>query len=107
MSSSGHDFPLGTRQRHPTRQADQAPEREVPDMAQDTAETSSMDQQTPSWRDCDIQRAKRVVEETPEVREERVAAAKRALQAGTLKLQGAELADKLLRDPLHHPDCGA
>jgi anti-sigma28 factor (negative regulator of flagellin synthesis) len=57
-------------------------------------------------RDRHVQRARRTVEETPEVREERVAAAKRALQAGTLKLRGEELVEKLLCDPLHHPDLG-
>jgi len=55
-------------------------------------------------RDRDIQRAKQIIEETPEIREERVAAAKRALQAGTLNLRGEELAEKLLHDPLHAPD---
>ncbi|HEY7493151.1 MAG TPA: flagellar biosynthesis anti-sigma factor FlgM [Candidatus Tectomicrobia bacterium] len=50
-----------------------------------------------------IRRAKQIIEETPEIREERVAAAKRALQAGTLNLHGEELAEKLLHDPLHIP----
>ena len=54
-----------------------------------------------SDRDRAIQRAKQIVEETPEIREDRVAAAKRALQAGTLNLHGEELAEKLLHDPLH------
>jgi anti-sigma28 factor (negative regulator of flagellin synthesis) len=58
----------------------------------------------PPERDRDIQRAKQVIEETPEIREERVAAAKRALQAGTLNLHGEELAEKLLHDPLHTPE---
>lgn len=58
-------------------------------------------------RDRDIQRARQVVEETPEIREERVAAAKCALQAGKLNLRGEELAEKLLCDPLHNPDVEA
>ena len=67
---------------------------------------SSADDDSPN-RDRDIQRAKQVVEETPEIREERVAAAKRALKAGKLNLQGADLAEKLLSDPLHNPTPGA
>jgi anti-sigma28 factor (negative regulator of flagellin synthesis) len=55
-------------------------------------------------RDRNIQRAKQVIEETPEIREERVAAAKRALQAGMLNLHGKDLAEKLLQDPLHTPE---
>jgi anti-sigma28 factor (negative regulator of flagellin synthesis) len=64
---------------------------------------SSTAHNTPD-RDRAIQRAKQIVEETPEIREERVAAAKRALQAGTLNLHGEELAEKLLHDPLHIPE---
>jgi anti-sigma28 factor (negative regulator of flagellin synthesis) len=52
-------------------------------------------------RDRDIQRAKQLVEEAPEIREERVAAAKRALRTGTLNLEGTELAEKMLSESLH------
>ena len=52
-------------------------------------------------RDRDIQRAKQVVEEAPEIREERVEAVKRALRTGTLHLEGTELAEKMLRESLH------
>jgi anti-sigma28 factor (negative regulator of flagellin synthesis) len=54
-----------------------------------------------------MRRARQVIEETPDIREERVAAAKRALQAGELTLRGEELAEKLLCDPLHNPDLEA
>ena len=42
-------------------------------------------------------------DEVPEIREDRVAAAKQALQAGVLELRGEELAEKLLRELLHKP----
>ena len=49
----------------------------------------------------DMQHLRKIVDEAPEVRDERVAAAKQALQAGRLELRGEELAGKLLRDFLH------
>jgi anti-sigma28 factor (negative regulator of flagellin synthesis) len=45
--------------------------------------------------------ALKVVCNTPDVRQERVASAKRALRNGTLPLKGEELAEKLLELPLH------
>jgi hypothetical protein len=55
-------------------------------------------------RDRDIQRAKQIIENTPEIREGRVAAAKCALRAGMLNLHGEDLAEKLLHDPLHNAE---
>jgi flagellar biosynthesis anti-sigma factor FlgM len=51
-----------------------------------------------SRREQDMQQLKNIIAQAPDVREDRVAAAKRALQAGTLELRGEELAEKLLRD---------
>jgi hypothetical protein len=45
--------------------------------------------------------ARKVVCNTPDVRKERVASAKRALRNGTLLLKGEDLAEKLLEPPLH------
>jgi Anti-sigma-28 factor, FlgM len=45
--------------------------------------------------------AREVVRDTPDVRKERVANAKRALRNGTLPLKGEALAEKLLEPPLH------
>lgn len=52
-------------------------------------------------RHRDLSYVRDVVRDTPDIRKERVAAAKRALRNGTLKFKGDELADKLLNDPLH------
>ena len=48
----------------------------------------------------DIQRAREVAQGAPEVRADKVEAARHALQSGNLKLQGRDLVDKLLQDVL-------
>ncbi len=48
-----------------------------------------------AWGHHDIQRATEAVNAAPEIREDRVAAAKEALKNGTLTLQGVDLAEKL------------
>jgi negative regulator of flagellin synthesis FlgM len=45
----------------------------------------------------DIQRAREVAQDAPEVRADKVEAARRALQSGTLNLKGQDLAEKLLQ----------
>jgi anti-sigma28 factor (negative regulator of flagellin synthesis) len=46
----------------------------------------------------DIQRAREVAQGAPEVREDKVEAARRALQSGKLNLKGQDLAEKLLQE---------
>lgn len=46
----------------------------------------------------DIQRAREVAQGAPEVRADRIEAARRALQSGNLNLKGEDLAEKILRD---------
>jgi flagellar biosynthesis anti-sigma factor FlgM len=48
----------------------------------------------------DIQRAREVAQSAPEVRADKVEAARRALQSGKLNLKGQDLAEKLLKDTL-------
>jgi flagellar biosynthesis anti-sigma factor FlgM len=48
----------------------------------------------------DIQRAREVAQGAPEVRADKVEAARRALQSGKLNLKGQDLAEKLLKDIL-------
>jgi negative regulator of flagellin synthesis FlgM len=48
----------------------------------------------------DIQRAREVAQGAPEVRADKVEAARRAVQSGNLNLQGQDLAEKLLQDTL-------
>jgi flagellar biosynthesis anti-sigma factor FlgM len=53
-----------------------------------------------------IQQAKQAADTAPEVREDRVAAVKRALQNGTLNLNGKDLAEKLLGEILRDSERG-
>jgi flagellar biosynthesis anti-sigma factor FlgM len=48
----------------------------------------------------DIQRAREVAQEAPEVRENKVEAARRAVQRGNLNLKGQDLAEKILQENL-------
>jgi len=55
------------------------------------------DKDKSSQRERVIQRALEIVQEAPDLREDRVQAARRALANGTLPLDGATLAEKLLQ----------
>ena len=46
----------------------------------------------------DIQRAREVAQGAPEVRTDKVEAARRALQSGKLNLKGQDLTEKILKD---------
>ena len=48
----------------------------------------------------DIQRAREVAQDAPEVRADKVEAARRALHSGKLNLKGQELAEKIVKDSL-------
>jgi flagellar biosynthesis anti-sigma factor FlgM len=54
-----------------------------------------------SSRVRDIQQARDVAQEAPEVRAEKVEAARRAVHSGSLNVQGQALAEKLLQDIPH------
>jgi flagellar biosynthesis anti-sigma factor FlgM len=56
-----------------------------------------------SRHERELQRLRKIVEQAPAVREDRVAAAKQALQDGVLELRGEQLAEKLLHEFLHRP----
>ena len=66
-----------------------------------SGEVGTSDRVELSSRARDIQRAREVAQDAPEIRAEKVEAARRALQSGDLHLQGQELADKLLQDVFH------
>jgi anti-sigma28 factor (negative regulator of flagellin synthesis) len=76
------------------------------DRQEQPLEPSEMDQLEPSYWERLLQRAKKAAEEAPDIREDRVAAMKRALQNGTLTLGGKDLAEKLLRETLRNSDLG-
>jgi anti-sigma28 factor (negative regulator of flagellin synthesis) len=61
----------------------------------------------PVTRDYDLQLARKIAHDAPEIRKDRVAAAKRALRHGTLMLDADTLATQLLTDPHHGIDLNA
>jgi flagellar biosynthesis anti-sigma factor FlgM len=64
---------------------------------------ASVGRKTLSTRARHIQQLRKIIDEAPDIRADRVAAVKQALQAGRLELRGEELAEKLLRELLHNP----
>ena len=67
---------------------------------EDSSEVPPSDTVELSAQARDIQRAREVAQGAPEVREDKVEAARRAVQSGNLNLKGEDLADKLLQDTL-------
>lgn len=65
-----------------------------------SSEVATADKVELSSQARDIQRARQVAQEAPEVRTDKVEAARRALQNGGLNLKGKDLADKLLQETL-------
>ncbi len=63
-------------------------------------EVSTSDKVELSSQARTIQQVREAAREAPEIREDRVERARQALQNGSLNLQGADLAEKLLQDTL-------
>lgn len=61
-------------------------------------EAAASDQLELSSQARDIQRTREVAQDAPEIRMDKVEAARRALRSGTLNLNGRDLAEKLLKD---------
>ncbi len=55
-----------------------------------------------SARAKDIQRIKEILAEVPDVRQDKVEAAREALVSGTLNLRGKDLAEKIITDSLQN-----
>jgi len=68
-----------------------------------SSEVGTSDRVELSSQAREIKRAREVAQSAPEVRADKVEAAQRALQSGSLNLNGQDLADKLLQDVL--PSC--
>lgn len=98
MSNTGYEAPDQPGQARPVLSEHQERDRKAPRRKRKRpgASRKGASPGTP-----DIQRLRKIVDQAPETRDERVAAAKQALQAGTLELRGEELAGKLLHDFLH------
>src|SRR5215471_1247093 len=65
-----------------------------------SSEVAASDKVELSSQARDIQRAREVAQGAPEIRADKVEAARRALQSGKLNLKGQDLAEKLLQDTL-------
>ena len=63
-----------------------------------TNEVAASDKVELSSQARDIQRAREVAQSAPEVRADKVEAARRALQSGKLNLKGQDLAEKIVQD---------
>ena len=61
-------------------------------------ESAASDRVDLSSQARDIQRAREVAQGAPEVRDDKVEAARRAVQSGNLNLKGEDLAEKILED---------
>jgi len=57
-----------------------------------------------SARDYELHQAHKIAQDAPDVREDRIAAAKRDLRNGTLMLDADTLATQMLTDPHHGID---
>jgi negative regulator of flagellin synthesis FlgM len=67
---------------------------------ENSSEVAASDKVELSSQARDIQRVRQVAQSAPEIREDKVEAARRAVQSGNLNLQGQDLAEKLLKDSL-------
>src|SRR5262245_65668585 len=70
--------------------------------AENSSEVAAADRVDLSSKARDIQRAREVAQGAPEVRDDRVEAARRAWQSGKLKLKGQALAERLLQETPPH-----
>ena len=100
MSNTGYEAPDNSRQSPSVPPEDQGRPRKT---ARRRGKRTGVSRKTLSTQARQIQQLRKIVDEVPEIREDRVAAAKQALQAGVLELRGEELAEKLLRELLHKP----
>jgi negative regulator of flagellin synthesis FlgM len=66
--------------------------------AEKSNEVAASDRVDLSSHARDIQRAREVAQDAPEIRKDKVEAARRAVQSGNLNLKGEDLAEKILQD---------
>jgi flagellar biosynthesis anti-sigma factor FlgM len=98
MSNTSYEAPDKPGQSRPVLSENQDRDRKAP---RHKRKRSRASRKAVSSRAQDMQHLRKIVDEAPEIRDDRIAAAKQALQAGRLELRGEELAGKLLHDFLH------
>ena len=100
MRIDGQETPNTTRRPESTVRSNEASRPKASEDIEHSNEVAASDKVELSPQARDIQRAREVVQDAPEIRADKVEAARRALQSGDLNLEGRDLAEKLLRDTL-------
>ena len=100
MRITGQDPSNNTRQAENTLRSTEVRRTRSSNEADSSNEVSTSDRVELSSQARTIQRVREVAQEAPEIRENRVVQSQQALYRGSLQLQGADLAERVLQDNL-------
>ena len=100
MRVAGQETAHNARRPEHAARSNEASRTKSPEDIENSNEVAASDKVELSSQARDIQRAREVAQGAPEVRADKVEAARRALQSGKLNLKGQDLAEKLLKDTL-------
>ena len=100
MRIEGQQTTDTTRRPESTVRSNEASRTKASEDIEPSNEVAASDKVELSSQARDIQRAREVAQSAPEVRADKVEAARRALQSGKLNLKGQDLAEKILKDAL-------
>jgi negative regulator of flagellin synthesis FlgM len=100
MRITGQDNTNNVRRPEHVGRNTEASQSQSSESVDNSSEVGTSDKVELSSRSRDIQRAREVAQGAPEIRADKVEAARHALQSGDLNLNGQDLADKLLQDVL-------
>ena len=98
MKIDGQRTPNNTQRPENTARSNEVTRTKPSEDVDKSNEVAASDRVEFSSQARDIQRAREVAQGAPEVRAEKVEAARRAVQSGNLNLKGEDLAEKLLED---------
>jgi negative regulator of flagellin synthesis FlgM len=98
MRITGQETTNSTRRPDSAVRSNEASRTKSSEDVDNSNEVAASDKVELSSQARDIQRAREVAQDAPEVRTDKVEAARRALQSGNLNLNGQDLAEKLLKD---------
>ena len=100
MRITGQETTTNARRPENAARSNEASRTKAPEDKENSNEVAASDKVELSSQARDIQRAREVAQGAPEVRADKVEAARRALQSGKLNLKGQDLAEKILKDTL-------
>ena len=100
MRITGQETTNSTRRSESTVRSNEAARTKSSEDVDNSNDVAASDKVELSSQARDIQRAREVAQNAPEIRADKVEAARRALQSGKLNLKGKDLAEKLLKDIL-------